>query len=285
MKIAITGATGQLGSIVVEQLKNRVSADHIVALARNTEKASALGVEVREFDYSKPEILTGALQGIDRLLLISGSELGRRAVQHINVINAAKEAGVTWIVYTSLLHLETSSLNLAGEHLATEKALKESGIDYTLLRNGWYSENYTASIPGAMGGGAFLGSAGDGKIASAPRADYAEAAAIVITDEDNKGKTFELAGDTYYTLSDLAGIISEQSGKTIPYNNIPEDEYANILKNIGLPDGLALGLASWDVSASKDDLFDDSHELSKILGRPTTPIVESVKMALDLASV
>ena len=285
MKIAITGATGQLGNFVVEQLKNRVSSDSIVALARNTEKASALGVEVRKFDYSKPEILTNALQGIDRLLLISGSELGKRTEQHINVINAAKEAGVDWIVYTSLLHLETSSLNLAGEHLATEKALKESGIDYTLLRNGWYSENYTASIPGAIGGGAFLGSAGKGKIASAPRADYAEAAAIVIADEGHKGKTYELAGDSYYTLQDLAGIISEQCGKTIPYNNIPEEEYANILKNIGLPDGLALGLASWDVSASKDDLFDDSYQLSKILGRPTTPIAESVKIALDMASV
>ena len=285
MKIAITGATGQLGNFVVEQLKNRVSSDSIVALARNTEKASALGVEVRKFDYSKPEILTNALQGIDRLLLISGSELGKRTEQHINVINAAKEAGVDWIVYTSLLHLETSSLNLAGEHLATEKALKESGIDYTLLRNGWYSENYTASIPGAIGGGAFLGSAGKGKIASAPRADYAEAAAIVIADEGHKGKTYELAGDSYYTLQDLAGIISEQCGKTIPYNNISEEEYANILKNIGLPDGLALGLASWDVSASKDDLFDDSYQLSKILGRPTTPIAESVKIALDMASV
>ncbi|MRX65077.1 SDR family oxidoreductase [Maribacter luteus] len=285
MKIAITGATGQLGNFVVEQLKNRVSSDSIVALARNTEKASALGVEVRKFDYSKPEILTNALQGIDRLLLISGSELGKRKEQHINIINAAKEAGVNWIVYTSLLHLETSSLNLAGEHLATEKALKESGIDYTLLRNGWYSENYTASIPGAIGGGAFLGSAGKGKIASAPRADYAEAAAIVIADEGHKGKTYELAGDSYYTLQDLAGIISEQCGKTIPYNNIPEEEYANILKNIGLPDGLALGLASWDVSASKDDLFDDSYQLSKILGRPTTPIAESVKIALDMASV
>ncbi|MRT92589.1 SDR family oxidoreductase [Ancylomarina sp. 16SWW S1-10-2] len=281
MKIAITGATGQLGHIVVEQLKKRVSAESIVALARNTEKAKSLGVEVREFDYSKPEILNGALQGIDRLLLISGSELGKRAEQHANVINAAKEAGVKWIVYTSLLHLETSSLNLAEEHKSTEQALKESGIDYTLLRNGWYSENYTASVPGAIGGGAFLGSADQGKIASAPRADYAEAAAIVIADETNKGKTYELAGDQSYTLTDLAAEISKQTGKTIPYNNIPEKEYANILKNIGLPEGLAMGLASWDVSASKDDLFDDGKQLSELLGRPTTSIAESVKIVLS----
>lgn len=280
MKIAISGATGQLGNIVVEQLKKRISAENIVALARNTEKANALGVEVREFDYSKPEILTGALLGIDRLLLISGSEIGKRVDQHTNVINAAKEAGVKWIVYTSLLHLETTSLNLAEEHKITEQVLKESGINYTLLRNGWYSENYTASVPGAIGGGAFLGSANQGKIASAPRADYAEAAAIVIADESHKGKTYELAGDQFYTLTDLAAEISKQTGKTIPYNNMPEEEYANILKNIGLPEGLALGLANWDVSASKDDLFDDGKQLSKILGRPTTSIAESVKVVV-----
>nr|WP_320118901.1 SDR family oxidoreductase [uncultured Marinifilum sp.] len=280
MKIAVTGSTGQLGSIVVEQLKKRVANENIVALARNIEKASALGVETREFDYSKPEILADSLKGIDRLLLISGSELGQRVQQHANVINAAKKAGVKWIVYTSLLHVNDTTLNLAGEHIETEKALKESGIEYTLLRNGWYSENYTVSVPGAIGGGAFLGSAANGKISSAARADYAEAAAIVIADENNKGKTYELAGDEFYTLSDLAAEISKQTGKHIPYNNLPEAEYANILKNIGLSEGFADALANWDVSASKNDLFDNSHELSKILGRPTTSIAASVKIAL-----
>ncbi|MDQ2177941.1 SDR family oxidoreductase [Marinifilum sp. D714] len=281
MKIAVTGATGQLGSQVVEQLKSRLSNENIVALVRNTEKAANLGVETREFDYSKPDHLSKALTGIDRLLLISGTEFGQRSAQHKNVINAAKEAGVKWIVYTSVLHADTSHLNLAAEHVETEEILTNSGIEFTILRNGWYSENYTASVPGAIGGGAFLGSAEDGKISSAARADYAEAAAIVIADESHKGKVYELAGDDFYTLTDLAAIISEQAGKNIPYNNLPEEEYANILKNIGLPEGLAIGLASWDVSASTGALFDDSRTLSSILGRPTTPIAESVKVALQ----
>ena len=280
MKTAVTGATGQLGQMVVEQLKNRKSIEEIVALARNLEKASGLGVEVREFDYTKPEIMVESLNGIDQLLLISGSEWGQRAKQHSNVINAAKKAGVKWIVYTSLLRADNTGINIAGEHLASEKALKESGIAYTILRHGWYSENYTMSIPGALKGGAFLGSAKDGKISSAPRADYAEAAAIVLTDERYKGKTFELAGDTSYTLSDLAAEVSKQSGKSIPYKDIPEQEYANILKNIGFPEGFAQALASWDVSASKGDLYCDTNHLTEILGRPTTPIVETVKSTL-----
>ena len=281
MKTAVTGATGQLGQLVVEQLKKRIANEEIVALARNLEKASGLGVEVREFDYTKPEIMVESLKGIDHLLLISGSEFGQRAAQHTNVINAAKKAGVKWIVYTSLLRADTTGINIAGEHLASEKTLKESGIAYTILRNGWYSENYTMSIPGAIKGGAFLGSAKDGKISSAPRADYAEAAAVVLSDEGYKGKTFELAGDSSYTLSDLASEVSKQSGTSIPYKDIPEQEYANILKNIGLPEGFAYALASWDVSASKGDLYCDTNDLTRILGRPTTPIAESVKVALS----
>ena len=281
MKTAVTGATGQLGQLVVEQLKKRIANEEIVALARNLEKASGLGVEVREFDYTKPEIMVESLKGIDHLLLISGSEFGQRAAQHTNVINAAKKVGVKWIVYTSLFRADTTGINIAGEHLASEKTLKESGIAYTILRNGWYSENYTMSIPGAIKGGAFLGSAKDGKISSAPRADYAEAAAVVLSDEGYKGKTFELAGDSSYTLSDLAREVSKQAGTSIPYKDIPEQEYANILKNIGLPEGFAYALASWDVNASKGDLFCDTNHLTEILGRPTTPIAESVKVALS----
>jgi len=280
MKIAVTGATGQLGGLVVEQLKQKTAAENIVALVRTPEKASGLGVEARAFDYEKPEQLAESLKGIDHLLLISGSEIGQRARQHFNVIEAAKEAGVKWIVYTSLLHADTSSLNLAGEHLATEQALKESGIDYTLLRNGWYTENYTGSVGGAVGAGAFVGSAGDGKISSAPRADFAEAAAVVVTDESHKGKVYELAGDEAYTLTDLAAEISKQTGKNIPYNNMPENEYSNILKSIGLPDMFADAIASWDTGASKGDLFDDSKQLSSLIGRPTTPLAEAVKAVL-----
>jgi len=280
MKIGVTGATGQLGKLVVEQLKGKVSNDSIVALVRDTEKAKEFGVEARAFDYKNPETLAEQLKGIDRLLLISSNEIGQRARQHKNVIDAAKKAGVKWVVYTSILHADATTINLAGEHLETEKMLKESGIDQTILRNGWYTENYTGSIGGALAGGAFIGSAGTGKISSAARQDYAEAAATVIADEAYKGQLFELAGDTAYTLSDLAAEISKQTGKSIPYRDLPESEYAQILASFDIPKGFADAIASWDVSASKGDLFDSTQQLSKLIGRPTTSLAESVRLAL-----
>ncbi len=280
MKIAVTGATGHLGTFVVEELKKRVSNENIVALVRTPGKASALEVEVRAFDYNQPEAMTAALAGVDRLVLISGNEIGQRARQHFNVIEAAGKAGVEWIVYTSLLHADSTTLNLAGEHMTTEEALKASGINYTILRNGWYTENYTGSIGGALAGGAFIGSAGNGKISSAARVDYAEAAAVAITDESHKGKVYELAGDDYYTLADLAAEISNQAGTNIPYRNLTEAEYTRILESFEIPAGFAAAIASWDVSASKGDLFDDSRQLSTLIGRPTTPLSESVKAAL-----
>ncbi len=280
MKIAVTGATGQLGRLVVEQLKSRTSADNIVALVRTPEKALDLGVNARDFDYNQTEGLEEALNGVDTLLLISGSEVGQRATQHSNVIEAAKKAGIKWIVYTSLLHADTSTLSLAGEHLATERMLKESGVEHTILRNGWYTENYTGSIDGALAGGAFIGSACDGKISSAARADYAEAAAVVLSDESHKGKVYELAGDDSYTLSDLAEEISKQTGRDIPYKNLAEADYASALKSFGIPEAFAEAIASWDVSASKGDLFDDSKQLSKLIGRATTPMAETVKVTL-----
>jgi len=261
MKIAVTGATGHLGTFVVEELKKRVSNENIVALVRTPGKASALEVEVRAFDYNQPETMTAALAGVDRLVLISGNEIGQRARQHFNVIEAAGKAGVEWIVYTSLLHADSTTLNLAGEHMTTEEALKASGINYTILRNGWYTENYTDSIGGALAGGAFIGSAGNGKISSAARVDYGEAAAVAITD-------------------DLAAEISNQTGTNIPYRNLTEAEYTKILESFEIPAGFAAAIASWDVSASKDDLFDDSHQLSALIGRPTTPLADSVKAAL-----
>lgn len=280
MKIAVTGATGQLGKLVVEQLKGKVGKDSVVALVRAPEKAKELGVETRSFDYTQSEGLAEQLKGIDRLLLISSNEIGQRAQQHKNVIDAAKKAGVKWVVYTSLLHADITTLNLAGEHLETEKMLKDSGIDYTILRNGWYTENYTGSIGGALAGGAFIGSAGSGKISSAARIDYAEAAATVISNESHKGKVFELAGDNAYTLSDLAAEISKQTGKDIPYKNLPEAEYARILESFDIPKGFADAIASWDVSVSKGDLFDNTQQLSKLIGKPTTSLAESVRLAL-----
>lgn len=278
--IGITGATGQLGRLIVNGLKGRVPASQIVGLVRTPAKAADLGVTVREADYSRPETLVGALAGIDTLLLISSNEVGRRAAQHRNVIEAAKKAGVKWIVYTSLLHADDSPLSLTGEHLETEEALKASGIPFTILRNGWYTENYTASVPGAVAGGAFVGSAGDGRISSAARMDYADAAVAVLTVQGHQGKTYELAGDQAYTLQDLAAEIARQTGKDIPYKNLSEADYAAALTSFGLPVPVAQAYASFDTGASLGALFDDRRELSKLIGRPTTPLSVSVASAL-----
>jgi NAD(P)H dehydrogenase (quinone) len=281
MTIAITGATGQLGRLVVNKLKSKAPAESIVAPVRNLAKAADLGVTAREADYNNPAALERALSGVEALLLISSNEIGKRSAQHRNVIEAAKNAGVQWIVYTSLLHAETSAIkSLSEEHLDTEAALKDSGVPYTILRNGWYTENYTGSIPGAIAGGAFLGSAGDAKISSAARADYAEAAVAVLTSEGHKGKIYELAGDKAYTLSELAAEISRQTGKTIPYKNLSEAEYAAALVSFGLPAPVAQAYASFDAGAAQGALFDDGHQLSKLIGHATTPLAASVADAL-----
>ena len=278
--IAITGATGQLGQHVIESLLKTVPASQIVAIVRNPAKATGLsqqGITVRQADYSDEAAFTTALQGIDKLLLISSSEVGQRAPQHRNVINAAKAAHVKFIAYTSLLHADTSPLGLADEHVATEKMLAESGIAYALLRNGWYTENYLASAPAALEHGVFIGAAGEGKIASATRADYAAAAARVISEDGHAGKTYELAGDAGWTLSQLAAELAKQSGKKVVYQNLSEADFAAALKSVGLPAGLADMLADSDTGASKGGLFDDSHTLSKLIGRPTTSLADSVK--------
>ena len=278
--IAITGATGQLGQHVIESLLKTVPASQIVAIVRNPAKATALsqqGITVRQADYSDEAAFTTALQGIDKLLLISSSEVGQRAPQHRNVINAAKAAHVKFIAYTSLLHADSSPLGLADEHIATEKMLAESGIAYALLRNGWYTENYLASAPAALEHGVFIGAAGEGKIASATRADYAAAAARVISEDGHAGKTYELAGDDGWTLSQLAAELAKQSGKKVVYQNLSETDFAAALKGFGLPAGLADMLADSDTGASKGGLFDDSHTLSKLIGRPTTSLADSVK--------
>lgn len=281
MKIGITGATGQLGRLVVEKLKQRTNADHLIALVRAPQKAADMNIVSRVFDYNKPETLVESLKGIDYLLLISSNEIGQRKRQHENVIEAAQKAGVKWMIYTSLLHADTSTLNLAAEHVATEQALIKSGIPFTLLRNGWYTENYMSAATGAVKAGVLIGSAGNGKISSAARADYAEAAAVILTTPNNEGKTYELSGDESYTLTDLAAELSRQTGKTISYNNLPEDKYAAALTSAGLPAPLAEALASWDFSASKGDLHDESHILSKLIGHSTTPLSVVVKKALN----
>ena len=278
--IAITGATGQLGHLVLQNLLKTTAASQIVAIVRNPAKAEALsqqGIVVRQADYTDEAAFTAALQGVDKLLLISSSEVGQRTPQHRNVIHAAKAAGVKFIAYTSLLHADKSPLGLHVEHVETEKMLADSGIPYALLRNGWYTENYLASAPPAIEHGVFIGAAGNGKIASATRADYAAAAARVIAEEGHAGKVYELAGDEAWTLSELAAALSKQSGKNVVYQNLSEADFAAALKSVGLPAGLADMLADSDVGAAKGGLFDDSRTLSALIGRPTTPLAESIK--------
>lgn len=281
--IVITGASGQLGRLVIEALLKKLPPSEIVAAVRSPEKVSDLaarGVQVRHANYSQPATLDTAFKGADKLLLISSSEVGQRVPQHRAVIDAAKRAGVKLLAYTSLLHADTSPLGLAAEHQATEALLRESGLPHVLLRNGWYSENYAAGVPAALAHGVLLGSAGSGRIASAARADYAAAAAAVLTLNDQAGRIYELAGDTAYTLTELAAEISAQSGKEIAYKDLPEADYKAILLGAGLPEGLAALLAESDTGASKGGLFDDSHQLSQLIGHPTTTIATSIAAAL-----
>ena len=280
MTIAVTGATGQLGRMIIQKLKQKIAPGEIVALARTPSKAAALGVEVREADYEKPETLDRALRGVETLMLVSSSEVGKRASQHANVIAAAKGAGVKRIVYTSLLHADTSPMSLAPEHVQTEAALKTSGIAHTIMRNGWYTENYTVPVPGAVQAGALVGSAGEGRIASATRNDFAEAAVSVLTGDGHDGKVYELAGDSAYTLAELAAEISRQTGKDIPYVDLPAAEYTAALTAAGVPAPWPDALPSLDLEVAKGALFDEGRVLSKLIGRPTTSLKDAVAAAL-----
>ena len=281
--IVVTGATGQLGRLVINKLLQTVPAGNIIARARDPAKAAdlaALGVQVRQADYTEPATLDAALAGAQKLLLISSSEVGQRVAQHRAVIDAAVRARVALLAYTSLLHADTSPLGLAIEHKGTEAMLKASGLPFVLLRNGWYTENYAASVPAALAHGAVIGSAGEGRIASAARADYAAAAAAVLTGADQAGRVYELAGDTAYTLAEFAAEIARQSGKAVVYKNLPEADHQAALVGFGLPQPLAAMLADSDVGASKAALFDTGRQLSALIGRATTPLRDTVAAAL-----
>ncbi|ASD62920.1 SDR family oxidoreductase [Bdellovibrio bacteriovorus] len=281
--ILVTGATGQLGQLVIHSLLKKVPASEIVAAVRNVQKAQNLkdlGIQVREADYNNPEAWTATLKGIQKVLLISGSEVGSRIQQHKAVIDAAKKAGtVELLVYTSLLRADTSPLVLGQEHKETEKMIQASGLRYSLLRNGWYTENYVGSAKSAVEHGAVLGAAQDGRIASASREDYAEAAAQVLTLQNPKA-VYELAGDTSYSLKELAAEISKQSGKEVKYNNLSEADYKAVLIQVGLPEGFAGILAQSDSAAAQGGLYDESHELSQLIGRKTTPLAVTLAAAL-----
>lgn len=282
-RILVTAAGGQLGRLTIDALLKLVPASQIVAGLRNPAKGadlSAKGFTVVTADYSKPETLDTALKGIDRVLLISSNELGQRVAQHRNVIEAAKRAGVKLLAYTSVLRADTSTLSVAREHLPTEELIRASGVPFVMLRNGWYTENYTASIPAALAHDALVSSARDGRIASASREDYAAAAAAVLAGEGHAGKVYELAGDEAFTLDDFAAEISKQAGKTVPYVRLPEAEFKAIMLGAGLPEELAELIATSNTAAADGELFDDGHALSKLIGRKTTPFAKTITEAL-----
>ncbi|MEY4981976.1 MAG: hypothetical protein RIR62_242 [Pseudomonadota bacterium] len=278
MTIAITGATGQLGRLAIAALKAKGVTP--VALARDPARAGDLGVPARAFDYTRPETLAPALSGVSVLVLISSSDFNDRAGQHRNVIEAAAAAGVGRVVYTSLLRAETSPMILAADHKATEAVLKASGLTHTILRNGWYIENHTGSLGGAIAAGALIGSAGSGRFSAAARADYAEAIAAVAAGAGHDNATYELGGDEGYSYADLAAEVSRQTGKAIPYNDLPPAAYAGILQSFGLPEGFAHVLADSDVQAGQGALYESSGTLSRLIGRPTTPMPDMVAAAL-----
>jgi NAD(P)H dehydrogenase (quinone) len=282
---AITGATGQLGRKVVTSLLREAPTSDIVAVARDAGKAANLGVDVRAADYREPQALERAFAGIYKLLLISSSSFDTRQAEHANVIAAAKAAGVRHVVYTSLLHADRWAPAFARDHVVTEERLKDSGLAYTILRNGWYWENHTAALGASLAHGMMVGSAGEARISWASRQDFADAASAVLTGGGHAGNTYELAGDTSYTMTDLAAEAMRQSGKPLIYRNLPEQEHAGVYASFGLPPPVAAMLAEVEArGVSTGVLHDDGRVLSTLTGRPTLPLEQAVAEALHGAS-
>ncbi|NEB56780.1 SDR family oxidoreductase [Streptomyces griseus] len=283
MSIVVTGATGALGRLVVDALLAEVPAGEVVAVVRDKEKAAALaarGVELRIADYDRPESLAGAFRSGDRVLLISGSEVGRRVAQHTAVIDAAKAAGVARLAYTGILGGPDADFTLADEHRATERLILDSGLPYTFLRNGWYTENYTANLAPVLEHRAVLANAGEGRIASASRADYAAAAVAVLTGGGHLNTAYELSGDTAWSLAEYAALLSELTGEEIAYRNVPAAAHQEALVGAGVPEGFAAILVDVDEAIGRGRLAGTSGDLARLIGRPTTPLAETVRAAL-----
>jgi NAD(P)H dehydrogenase (quinone) len=279
---AVTGATGKLGRLVLDEMLEKVSPGDLVALARDPAALTdyaAKGVQVRRADYDDPASLEAALKGVDRVLLISGNAVGQRGRQHGNVIEAAKKKGATYLAYTSVLNARASRLALAPEHKETEEILEQSGLNHDVLRMPWYSDNYVAGLAPAIEAGAIYGAAGNGRLSTASRADLAAGAAAALVNGKG-GDIYEFAGDESWTMEDFAREVSKHSGKDVKYVNQSEDEYARTLEGAGLPPPVAKLLASTSYLAGFGELYNDERQLSRLSGRPTTPIGESIRQAL-----
>jgi NAD(P)H dehydrogenase (quinone) len=284
MSIVVTGATGQLGRLVIDELIGRgVAAGEIAAVVRDADKGADLaarGVELRVADYDRPETLKGAFHAGDRVLMISGSEVGRRVPQHTAVIDAAAEAGVALLAYTGVLGGPDADFTLADEHKATERLILASGLPYVFLRNGWYTEIFTANLAPVLAHGAVVNNARDGRVASAARADYAAAAAAVLTGEGHENRAYELSGDTAWSFTEYAGVVAEVSGQDIGYADVPAEKHQEILVGAGLPEGFAAILVDVDHAIARGRLAHTSGDLARLIGRPTTPLRETVTAAL-----
>ncbi|MGW8063532.1 SDR family oxidoreductase [Streptomyces ziwulingensis] len=282
MSIVITGATGHLGRHVVRQLLEKVPADQVTAVVRDRDKAADLaarGVRPAVADYNSPETFDGLFAAGDRVLLISGNEFDKgRVQQHTVVIEAAKKAGVALLAYTSAPSSLTAAL--ADDHRATEDVLVGSGLPYVLLRNGWYHENYTEQLAPVLEHGAVVQAAGEGRVSSAARADYAAAAVAVLTGEGHANTAYELGGDEAWSFAEYAAELSRQTGKEIAYTPVSTDAYTGILTGAGLPGPLAAVLAGVDGAIEKGELVVSTGDLSRLTGRPTTPLAEAVSAAL-----
>ena len=283
MTLAITAATGHLGRLVADDLLRRVPANDIVLVVRHPEKAAAFaerGVTVRHGDYNDPASLDGAFDGVEKLLLISGSEVGNRVPQHTAVVRAAQAAGVRFLAYTSAPHADTTALSVAPEHKVTEQVIRESGLAYSLLRNNWYTENYADRIATAVATGTFVGAAGDGRVASATRADFAAAAAAVLAGDGHDNTIYELAGDVAWTFPDLAAAITAASGREVTYQDVSADKFAEILIAAGVPEGGARFAAAIDAEIADGVLADVTGDLARLIGRPTTTLAEALPALL-----
>lgn len=282
--IAVTGVTGHLGRLVVENLLDRgVSAGEIVGIARKPENAAGLtarGVQVRRADYTQPDTVSEALAGVEKLLLVSSSEVGERAAQHRNVVDAAVGAGIGLLAYTSILKADSSGMKLAEEHRETEEYIRASGLPFIFLRNGWYLENYTGNLAPTLQHGALLGSAEGGRVSAATRADYAAAAAEVLIGSGHENAVYELAGDEAFTMVELAEEISRQSDRPVEYRDLPEDAYAEALIGAGLPEPFARVLADSERGIARGELFTDSDDLRRLIGRPPTSSSDAVAAAV-----
>jgi len=284
MSYIVIGATGQLGTLTVESLLERdIAATNIVAAGRNPDRLAALaerGVRTQRIDLDDPTSLDGLFSPDDTVLLISGNEIGRRVAQHGHAIDAAKSAGVKRIVYTSAPKADTSALVLAPEHKATEELIAASGLPATILRNGWYTENYLQAVEQARQTGTLLTSVGDGRVASASRRDFAEAAAVALIDDTTTGKTYELSGDESWDQQELADAISKTIGRDVNLANVTSEEHQRLLVAAGLDEGTAGFLVALDANARDGLLGVTNGELSTLIGRPTTPLIDGLRAAV-----